>query len=125
MIACPKPSSQLLTKSRQVRKAASLSKAVKRAVMERDQHRCRVCGHAAQSVHELRFRSLGGVVSLDNSIATCGSGTTKCHGKLQRHELIPVGHPNGRMRFLDNAPPRRAKARLGNHNPRIIGHKIA
>lgn len=96
-----KPKSALLAKAVATRRILSLSKAVKRAVMERDHRTCRVCGKRAESVHELRFRSLGGKVSLDNSIAVCGSGTTKCHGKLQRNKLIPIGNPNGKLRFLD------------------------
>jgi 5-methylcytosine-specific restriction endonuclease McrA len=99
----PKPGSRLLAKARASRRALSLSKAVKRAVMERDQRRCRVCGRRATSVHELRFRSLGGRVSLDNSIAVCGTGTTKCHGKLQRNQLIPIGNASGRLRFVEHS----------------------
>lgn len=103
MIACPKPSSRLLTKARADRKAASLSKAVKRAVMERDDRTCRVCRKRAAHVHELHFRSLGGVVSLENSIAVC----VRCHTQLQANALIPIGRATGRMRFLDNARGRK------------------
>lgn len=45
---------------------------------------CRCCrARAAHSMHELRFRSLGGKISRRNSIAVCGSGVTLCHGALQ------------------------------------------
>ena len=103
MVTFPKPSSKLLARARCARRALALSKVVKRAVMERDKKTCRVCGKRADSVHEMRFRSLGGTVSLGNSFAVCGTGTTRCHGKLQRNALIPVGSLNGLLRFLDNA----------------------
>jgi hypothetical protein len=38
-------------------------------------------------MHEVKPRSLGGTISIDNSIACCGSGTTGCHGFAQRHEF--------------------------------------
>lgn len=46
------------------------------------------CRRRAESMHEKRARSVGGVVSTENSIAVCGSGTTKCHGFMQRHEIV-------------------------------------
>ena len=101
-IGFPKPPSRLLEKHQQRTRIELKSKAAKRAVMERDQHRCRVCGKEAESVHELRFRSLGGKVSLENSIAVCGSGTTKCHGKLQRHRILVIGsNANGTLTFVE------------------------
>lgn len=57
------------------------------AVFARDGGRCRCCGRPATSMHELRPRSLGGAVSLANSIAVCGDGVQGCHGRLQRHEI--------------------------------------
>lgn len=97
-----KQPSKVREQERKTVKKESISKAVKRAVMERDLKTCRVCGKPAESVHELRFRSLGGAVSLKNSIATCGDGTRGCHGQLQRNELTWVGNPNGKLRFFDN-----------------------
>lgn len=47
------------------------------------------------SVHELVFKSLGGKVSLENSVTVCGSGTTGCHGYLQSHEIDPIFPANG------------------------------
>jgi hypothetical protein len=41
-------------------------------------------------MHECKPRSLGGDISIENSIAVCGSGTTGCHGFAQRHEFIVV-----------------------------------
>ena len=102
MIGFPKPVSRLLSKLVRQRKQRSLSAAVKRAVQERDDHTCRVCGKRSQSVHEMRPVSIGGEVALKNCIAVCGSGTTGCHGKLQRHELIPIGgSANGHLRFRE------------------------
>lgn len=102
MIGFPKPLSRLLEKVVRQRKTRSLSAAVKRAVKERDGGKCRVCGKPCQSVHEMRPVSIGGEVALKNCIAVCGSGTTGCHGKLQRHELIPIGgSANGHLRFRE------------------------
>jgi hypothetical protein len=42
----------------------------------------------AESVHEIVPKSLGGKVSLENSIPVCGDGVRGCHGLLQRHEVI-------------------------------------
>src|SRR5262245_35672387 len=102
MTAFPKPKSRVLERHRQRTRIESKHKAIKRAVMERDNQTCRVCGKPAESVHELRFRSLGGKVSLENSIAVCGSGTTKCHGKLQRHRILVMGsNANGTLTFVE------------------------
>lgn len=68
--------------------------AVRRAVFLREGCECRVCRELyhrhrpAQSMHEIQFRSLGGSISLENSIAVCGSGTSGCHGRLQRRRIL-------------------------------------
>jgi len=64
-----------------------VERTVKAAVRERDGGFCRVCGRPAESVHEIRPKSLGGPVSLENSIALCGDGTHGCHGLAQRHQI--------------------------------------
>lgn len=38
-------------------------------------------------MHEVRFKSLGGLVSVLNSIAVC----RRCHRMLQQHELDVIG----------------------------------
>lgn len=38
-------------------------------------------------MHELKFRSQGGRVCPENSVAVCGDGVRGCHGFLQRHEI--------------------------------------
>lgn len=87
MASYPKPVKDATVKrSRQREQAASVA-AIRTAVFERDGGRCRVCGGPAESVHELRPRSLGGRVCLKNSIAVCGSGTTGCHGLLTAHHV--------------------------------------
>lgn len=61
-------------------------------VFDREQDICRCCRlRRADSMHELRFRSLGGKVSKRNSVAVCGSGTTGCHGFLQSWQISWVG----------------------------------
>ena len=57
-------------------------------VFGREREICRCCRfRVAESMHELRFKSLGGKVSRRNSVAVCGSGTTGCHGYLQEHDI--------------------------------------
>lgn len=56
----------------------------------RDGYRCRICRRPMGSVHEIVPKSLGGVPSLENSIAVCGDGVSGCHGFLQRHEIDPL-----------------------------------
>lgn len=98
-----KPGARALVVKQQRTRIASTHKAIKRAVQERDHHTCRVCGKPSQSVHEIHSRGAGGDVSLENSVAVCGSGTTGCHGKLQRYEITVIGrNANGKLRFLDN-----------------------
>ncbi len=61
---------------------------VRPQVFIREGHICRCCQmRPAQSMHELKPRSLCGTVSLENSIAVCGSGTTGCHGELQARRI--------------------------------------
>jgi 5-methylcytosine-specific restriction endonuclease McrA len=76
-------------------------KEVKAAVWKRDGGKCRVCGDAAQEMHELEFRSLGGKRSLENSIAVCAFGSRhNCHRLLQKHEIEVQGeNANKRLVF--------------------------
>ena len=94
--------------------------AVRCEVFERAEHVCEICRRRrAESMDEVKARSLGGVVSVENSIAVCGSGTTGCHGFRQRHEFIVVDRKpdpkgNGRVwmaktkaarEWLETTPP--------------------
>jgi 5-methylcytosine-specific restriction endonuclease McrA len=76
-------------------------KEVKAAVWKRDGGKCRVCGDAAQEMHELEFRSLGGKRSLENSMAACAFGSRhNCHALLQKHEIDVQGEDaNKRLIF--------------------------
>ena len=59
---------------------------VREYIFEREQGICRCCRlRRAESMHELRFRSLGGKVSRFNSVAVCGMGghANGCHEFLQ------------------------------------------
>lgn len=77
---------QIAAKAKRTR--AAHVKEVRAYVFAREQGVCRCCGiRAAESMHEIRPRSLGGKVSRENSIAACGSGTTGCHGYMQDHEI--------------------------------------
>src|SRR4051812_18528693 len=85
---CPKPEPRKRTKARTEQQASSHVKSIREAVFEREHHACRCCGtRMATSMHEIRPRSLGGAVSMENSIALCGSGTTGCHGFCQRYSI--------------------------------------
>lgn len=84
----PKPTPRRILKARKKRAAAKIVKNVRAYVFEREKGICRCCGSmAAESMHEIIFRSQGGAVSPENSIAVCGDGVRGCHGKLQRHEI--------------------------------------
>lgn len=83
-----KPEPREKTKAREDRKESDRVHKVHDYVFGRERHLCRICRlRNAESMHELRFKSLGGKVSRANSIAACGSGTTGCHGFAQRHEI--------------------------------------
>ena len=84
----PKPEPRKRTKRRKDRARADHVREVRQYVFARERDTCRICRfRRADSMHELRFRSLGGTVSKRNSVAVCGSGTTGCHGFAQRHEI--------------------------------------
>jgi hypothetical protein len=79
-------------KAKAKRDQAPQTKDVRSYVFARERNVCRCCRcRPAESMHELRPRSLRGTVSRKNSIAVCGSGTTGCHGYLQQHK-IAVGY---------------------------------
>lgn len=63
-------------------------------VFARERNLCRCCRkRPAESMHELQFRSLGGKVSVRNSIAVCGElGTEQCHGFLQANQIAWEAH---------------------------------
>jgi len=99
----PKPEPHKRVKARRKRQQAQETKRVRAAVFERDGGRCRVCGGLATEMHELRFRSLGGKRSLENSIAVCNHTGNDCHRKLQEHmiqvTLSPRVGANGLIKF--------------------------
>lgn len=98
-----------VTRAKRRRAEGKLVSPVRRAVFEREASICRCCQvRGAASLHELRFRSLGGKRSLENSIATCGDGVRGCHGFLQRNEITyqkttPAG-ADGRLVFTVTTP---------------------
>lgn len=111
----PGPGSRAVPKAGRQRLTASQVRTIRAQVFDRDNGRCRCClRRRATSLHELRPRSLGGHRSTENSVALCGSGTTGCHGLLQRHEIEPVG-PSFDGRVDANGPiwftPRTDQAR--------------
>lgn len=64
------------------------SPAVRALIMERDGHRCVVCGRflgEVANIHHRRLRSQGGTGAAENGITVCGSGTMGCHGKIHQH----------------------------------------
>lgn len=82
-----------IVKQRKKRAEALDVRAVHDYVFTRERGICRCCGFmAAESMHEIIFRSQGGKVSKENSIAVCGDGVRGCHGKLQRHEITVRMH---------------------------------
>lgn len=90
VLAIPKPESRKKTKARAERKESDRVRKVHDYVFARERNICRCCRiRTAQSMHEIRPRSLRGKVSRTNSIAVCGElgNGPECHGLLQRNEI--------------------------------------
>jgi hypothetical protein len=83
-----KPEPRKRTKARKVRVRRDRTAEIRAYVFARERDICRCCRmRAAESMHELRPKSLRGRVSRTNSVAVCGDGVRGCHGFLQRHEI--------------------------------------
>lgn len=100
-----KPEPRVLVKKAKQTKQASEEKRIKAEVRKRDPF-CRVCLHRRSSeVHELRFRSRGGPVSMFNSIGVCAARNGGlCHQLLQSHSIgytfvQPGRGADGRIEF--------------------------
>ena len=84
----PKPMPQKKAKAAKHLKDVDRIHRVRMYINGRERGMCRCCMfRAAESMHELDPRSLGGKHSRRNSIMVCGDGVQKCHGFLQRHEI--------------------------------------
>lgn len=84
----PKGPSRKRLKGRKDRAQRKETGTVRAYVFARERNLCRICRlRPATSMHELRFRSLGGKVSRKNSVAVCGDGVQGCHGFAQRNEI--------------------------------------
>lgn len=114
-IGVAKPTKRRTLKAKQRRANGVRAHDVREAVFHRDQWRCRVCcflngpfslyphsSHGkATEMHELKFRSLGGKVSVENCIAICGTH----HRALHLHKLWPVGtNANQALSFVQEKP---------------------
>jgi len=87
-VAVPKPEPRTRVKARAKREQRDHVTEVRQYVFARERDLCRCCRfRRAESMHELRPKSLRGRVSRSNSIAVCGDGVRGCHGFLQRHEI--------------------------------------
>jgi hypothetical protein len=96
-LAFPKPVSKKSEKRKKKAKNREWVSWVRERVFKREGHQCRVCGKRAEEMHEIQFRSLGGIVSLNNSIAVC----RPCHRDLQQHRMDVVGdNANGDLEFV-------------------------
>lgn len=86
--AIPKPEPRKKTKARADRVQGDRVQRIHDYVFARERNICRICRfRAAESMHELRPRSLRGKVSRQNSVAVCGDGVRGCHGFAQRNEI--------------------------------------
>tara|TARA_R110000824_G_scaffold8899_3_gene40409 strand:- start:19756 stop:20097 length:342 start_codon:yes stop_codon:yes gene_type:complete len=95
-VGFPKPIPRKKEKRQREAKNREWVSWVRVKVFEREKNQCRVCQQQAEEMHEMRFRSLGGLVSLKNSIAVCRS----CHRDLQQHRIDVVGDDaNGILTF--------------------------
>lgn len=93
----PKPVSRKTEKRKKRAAQGKLVSWVREQVFERDDYQCRACHKRAEEMHEIVFRSLGGVVSLSNSIALC----RECHANIQQHRVDVVGRDaNEGLKFV-------------------------
>lgn len=96
----PKPVPHPIAKAAKAKATEQHRRVTKAAVFARDKGKCRVCGDVAHEMHELRFRSLGGKVSLENSVAVCNFRGRNCHRLLQTLCIDVEGtDANGRLIF--------------------------
>lgn len=88
LFAIPKPPPRVREKVKKDRESGKSVKDVRAYCFARERNLCRCCRlRPADSLHEIKPRSLGGKVSRKNSVALCGSGTTGCHGFCQSHGI--------------------------------------
>jgi hypothetical protein len=93
----PKPVSRKSEKRKKKAKNRAWVSSVRERVFLRENNLCRVCKNRAEEMHEIQFRSLGGLVSLENSIAVCRI----CHALLQTNVLKVEGdNANGELEFV-------------------------
>lgn len=94
--ALPKPEPRERTKRRVDRQESDRTKKTRTYVFQRDGFTCRCCSkRRAESMHEIRPRSLRGPISRENSCALCGDGSRGCHGFITRHEIVMDVSPEG------------------------------
>ena len=99
-IRLQKPTPRVVEKTQRKRAIEQHRKRIRALVFARDKGKCRVCGGLAHEMHELRYRSLMGSVSLENSIAVCNYQGNSCHRLLQTHAIDVIGtDANKRLEF--------------------------
>jgi hypothetical protein len=84
--------------TRSQRASQTIPPAIRRAVLQRDHHRCQVpgCRHATfVDVHHLRARAEGGNHDTDNLLTLCGAHHRACH----RGDLLIERSPTGELEF--------------------------
>jgi hypothetical protein len=94
--ALPKPEPRQRVKGRIKRSKIREAHEVRMYVFARERGLCRICRcRRSESMHELRFRSLGVKIHIRNSVCVCGSGTTGCHGLAQTLQVKYIMGPEG------------------------------
>lgn len=99
---CPKPEKGYYKrlKAGRKRERSKVVKQVRPKIFDRAGNVCECCRiRPAESMSEYKPRSVGGKISEDNSDALCGSGTTGCHGHVQRHNIIRSVDEHGQKTF--------------------------
>lgn len=106
----PKPKRGSHKRPRRQRRLAKSrnKKRVRATLFPEDQIvRCACCRfRRAQTMHEIKPESVGGVASAENSIPVCGTGTTGCHGYLQQN-AIRVEQIGDHRHFVPHTPAAR------------------
>ena len=93
----PKPRSRAAEKKHADREKDTHWQKVRKAVLVRDNYRCRFCGSPNKAeVHHLKPRSLGREDSTRNCLVLCAEH----HAERHAYRLFPIGNDaNGRIRF--------------------------
>lgn len=104
----------LMTKKTRPDLGTSKWKAIRKQVLQRDQHTCYVCGNEANQVDHIIAKVNGGTEDLGNLGAICAKCNALKGSTVDRPRPNNAAMPS---RFLQQIPPTRSSARLSLPKP--------